>query len=61
MHGILSKNLGLTLQEIEKATSIMIEDLPNGWEFVIRSRMFSSKNMKWLANGLGHDRTIERR
>lgn len=61
VHGILSRNLGLTLQEIEKAISIGIEDLPNGWEFVIRSRMLSGNNMKWLANGLGHDRTIERR
>ncbi len=59
--GILSRNLDLTLQEIEKAISIRIEDLPNGWEFVIRSRISFEKNMKWLANGLGHDRTIERR
>ena len=59
VHGILSSNLGLTLQEIENATSIKIEDLPNGWEFVIRSRMLSEKNMKWFANGLGHDRAIE--
>ena len=56
MYGILSRNLGLTLQEIDKATSIRIEDLPNGWEFVIRSRMLSGNNMKWLANGLGHVR-----
>ena len=61
VHGILSRNLGLTLQEIEKAISIGIEDFPNGWEFVIRSRMLSRKNMKWLANGLGHDRTIDRK
>ena len=59
VHGILSRNLGLTLQEIEKAISIGIEDFPNGWEFVIRSRMLSSNNMKWLANGMGHDRAIK--
>lgn len=59
VHGILSKNLGLTLQEIEKAISIGIEDLPNGWVFVIRSRMLSGNNMKWLANGIGHDRAIK--
>lgn len=58
---ILSRNLGLSLQEIEKAISIKIENFPNGWEFVIRSKRTIEKNMKWLANGMGHDRAIERR
>jgi len=57
--GTLSRNLGLTLQEIEKAVSIKVESFPNGWEFVIRSRMLSGNNMKWLANGMGHDRAIK--
>lgn len=59
--GILSRNLGLSFQEIEKAISIKIENFPNGWEFVIRSKRTIEKNMKWLANGMSHDRAIERR
>lgn len=59
--GILSRNLGLSLQEIEKAISIKIENFPNGWKFVIRSKRSIEKNMKWFANGMGHDRAIERR
>lgn len=31
----LAKDLGLTTREIRLAKSIKLEDLPNGWEFVI--------------------------
>jgi hypothetical protein len=57
--GILIKNLGLSKKELEHVSLIKLEDLPNGWEFIIKSNVSPSQNLRWFENGLGHDRKIE--